>query len=243
MKLDKEIQDQLYDPIPKRCEPGICAALEKKGIDCDVVDVPALIDSTLSCDENKKNILKQVGARKTEKHRKYAQMAKQFYAGTGKLAHASPDERAAAFADMREKGTLRGYDPSQTRPPKNWFRAMYEGIRKRSDVRNPASIVVSIWRRISPSKRAEIKRKEQKGGSFKYDLPLPEDHATRGSGTVRIVKPFRLAEVQVNVPMAAYDRILGSGLFQRMKRNDGSTALVKRCKSNSGNCNIFIDRS
>lgn len=126
--------------------------------------------------------------------------------------------------------------------PKNWFKAMYEGIRKRSDVRNPSSIVASIWRRLSPSKRAEIRRKEEKGRSFKYDLPLPEDHATKGAGTVRLVKPFNLAEVQVNVKNDVYDRILRSGLFEKMKRNDGSIALVKRCKSSSGNCNIFIDR-
>lgn len=127
-------------------------------------------------------------------------------------------------------------------PPRNWFNAMLEGIKKRSDVRNASSIVVSIWRRLKPSKRAEIKRRELKGERFRYDLPLPEDHATRGSGTVRIVKPFKLAEVQVNVPGESYKRILGSGLFTRMKRNDGSIALVKRCKSNQGNCNIFIDR-
>ncbi len=128
-----------------------------------------------------------------------------------------------------------------SRPPKNWFRSMVEGIRKRSDVRNAEAIVASIWRRLSPVKRAEIRRKEEKGVPFRYDLPLPEDHATRGSGTVRIVRPFRLAEVQVNVPKSAYGRILSSGLFQRMRRQDGSTALVKRCKSNHGNCNIFVD--
>ncbi len=147
----------------------------------------------------------------------------------------------------RMRGQQRLTGPRQktlpiSRPPKNWFNAMVEGIRKRSDVRNAASIVVSIWRRISPSKRAEIKVREEKGKQFRYDLPLPEDHATRGSGTVRVVKPFKLAEVQVNVPGQAYARILKSGLFQKMKREDGSIALVKRCKSNSGNCNIFVDR-
>ncbi|SNQ62051.1 zincin-like metallopeptidase domain-containing protein [Candidatus Methanoperedens nitratireducens] len=130
----------------------------------------------------------------------------------------------------------------QGRPPKNWFYAMVEGIRKRSDVRNPAAIVASIWRRLSPGKRLEIKRKEEKGASFRYDLPLPEDHATRGTGTVRVVKPFNLAEVQVNVPRAAYDQIRRSRLFQSMKRQDGNVALVKRCKSPQGNVNVFIDR-
>ena len=119
---------------------------------------------------------------------------------------------------------------------------MTEGIRTRSDVRDPEAIAQSIWHRLSPRKRAEIKRKEEKGASFKYDLPLPEDHVTR-SGTIRIVEPFKLAEVQVNVSPAAFTGIEKSGVFKKMKRQDGTTALVKRCKSKSGNCNIFIDRS
>lgn len=127
-------------------------------------------------------------------------------------------------------------------PPKSWFNAMVKGIQKRSDVRNPASIVRSIWRRLSPIKRAQIRNKDAKGEQFTYDLPLPEDHATRGTGTVRVVKPFDLAEVQVNVPAEDYEQIRSSGMFQRMKRNDGTIALVKRCKSRSGNCNIFVDR-
>ena len=132
---------------------------------------------------------------------------------------------------------------SYGKPPKHWFYAMLDGIKKRSDVRNPASIVRNIWRRLSPSKRAQIKQRELKDERFVYDLPLPEDHSTRGTGTVRVVKPFKLAEVQVNVPGAAYERIRKSGQFQTMKRNDGTIALVKRCKSRSGNCNIFVDKS
>lgn len=141
------------------------------------------------------------------------------------------------------------FDPSRNkkkhglnRPPKNWFYAMLEGIKKRSDVSNPAAVVGNIWRRLSPRKRADIKRRELKGEKFVYDLPLPEDHATKGTGTVRVVKPFNLAEVQVNVPASTYNRLGRSRMFQRMKRQDGTTALVKRCKSKSGNCNIFIDR-
>lgn len=130
------------------------------------------------------------------------------------------------------------------RPPKRWFDAMLSGIRKRSDV-SPQSakrIVADIWYRLTPKKRAQIKAREIKGEKFTYDLPLPEDFGTRGAGTVRVVKPFHLAEVQTNVSPADYARILRSGQFERMKRQDGTIALVKRCKSQRGNCNIFVDR-
>ena len=131
---------------------------------------------------------------------------------------------------------------TKTRPPVKWFYAMLKGIKHGSDVANPAAIVSSIWQRLSPSKRAEIKAKEARGGTFKYDLPLPEDMQTRGTGTLRIVKPFKLAEVQVNLSVKDYLHALKSGLFSRMKRGDGTTALVKRCKSDKGNCNIFLDQ-
>lgn len=127
-------------------------------------------------------------------------------------------------------------------PPPRWFRAMYEGIRKRSDVRNPGTTVRSIWSKLPARKRLEIKKREEKGAAFKYDLPLPEDHPTKGTGTVRLVKPFNLVEGQANVSPAVYARLEKSGLFARMKRQDGTTALVKRCKSKKGNCNIFIDK-
>lgn len=139
-----------------------------------------------------------------------------------------------------EKPKGRIYDQGSI--PSGWFKAMYEGIRKRSDVRNPGKIVRDIWKRLSPRKKAQIKSQAAKGKPFKYDLPLPEDHPTRGIGTVRIVMPFNLGEVQVNVSPKAYARILKSGLFERMRRQDGTIALVKRCKSKAGNCNIFIDR-
>ncbi len=138
------------------------------------------------------------------------------------------------------------YDPKNEtekgRIPRRWFYAMLDGIRKRSDVSNPAKHCRDIWYALSPSKRADIKARELKGERFAYDLPLPEDHPTKGTGTVRIVKPFKLAEVQVNVSKAAYELIRRSGLFQAMRRNDGSIALVKRVKSQKGNANIFIDR-
>lgn len=131
------------------------------------------------------------------------------------------------------------YDPGKIPPA--WFRAMYEGIRKRSDVRSPAGIVRNIWKRLSASKRAQIQAQAKSGKAFKYDLPLPEDHNTRG-GIVRMVKPFNLVEGQMNVSAAVWERLERSGLFARMKRQDGTTALVKRCKSKKGNCNIFIDK-
>lgn len=104
-----------FDPALKRCEPSINAALERKGIEPDTVDVAALIDSELTCKENEKAILKEVGASKTKSHKDYGQMAEQYYRGQGKLINARPDVRAAAFAQMREDGTLRGYDPKTPR--------------------------------------------------------------------------------------------------------------------------------
>lgn len=136
------------------------------------------------------------------------------------------------------KGHLRRtYDP-----PKSWFAAMYTGIKNRSDVRNPAAIVSNIWKKLTPQKRAIISAQAKKGKSFKYDLPLPDDRATRGTGTLRMVKPFKLAEVQVNLSLKDYLAALKSGLFSKMKRNDGTTALVARCKSENKNCNIFVDK-
>lgn len=129
-----------------------------------------------------------------------------------------------------------------SRPPKKWFYAMLEGIRKRSDVRNPAAIVGNIWRKLKPSKRLEIKRREATGEHFRYDLPLPEDATTKGSGTLRMVKPFNLVEAQVNLSLKDYISALKSGLFSKMKRQDGSTALVARCKSDNKNVNIFVDK-
>lgn len=261
--MDRAIAEQLYDPRKMSAKSQIAfisKQLLKKGIDPDTVDLHALIDPELNYRENYANIMAslagsgKVGPETAQILENPAcEKAKQLKAELKDAKTACQCNQCSQMGlydpDPRRPGqrTLSSYRQKQktlpvSRPPKNWFRAMYEGIRKRSDVKNPASIVGSIWRRLSPGKRADIRRKEEKGISFKYDLPLPEDHATRGSGTVRVVKPFSLAEVQVNVPRAAYERILGSGLFQRMKRNDGSIALVKRCKSKSGNCNIFVDR-
>jgi len=138
----------------------------------------------------------------------------------------------------------RGYDPAPltSKLPERWFAAMKAGIDKRSDVRNPYAIVKNIWARLTPAKRAEIRAREAKGEYFKYDLPLPDDRSTRGVGTLRMVKPFKLAEVQVNLSLTDYLAALKSGLFSKMKRQDGTIALVARCKSENKNCNIFIDK-
>lgn len=257
-KMDREISEQLYDPRKMSAKSQIAfisKQLLKKGIDPDTIDLQALIDPTLNYRENYANIMDSLTASgkvapdikaiienpACERAKKLKQDIQKHQKSDSKLQDLKSelkDEKTVCHCNTC--GQMGLYDPD--RRVKTWFKAMVEGIRKRSDVRNPASIVASIWRRLSPSKRAEIKRKEAAGEKFAYDLPLPEDHATRGTGTVRVVKPFKLAEVQVNVPREAYNRILGSGLFQRMKRNDGSIALVKRCKSNQGNCNIFVDR-
>ena len=141
------------------------------------------------------------------------------------------------------KGKMRLNDPADlNKPPERWFAAMKAGIDKRSDVRNPYAIVKNIWARLTPAKRAEIRSREAKGEHFKYDLPLPDDRTTRGAGTLRMVKPFKLAEVQVNLSIRDYMDALKSGLFTKMKRQDGTIALVARCKSENKNCNIFIDK-
>ena len=161
---------------------------------------------------------------------------------------------AKGLLDLRAISKLwkghKNYDPASrprkahgvNRPPKNWFAAMYQGIKKRSDVKDVGAVVGSIWKRLSSAKRASIKARETKGERFKYDLPLPDDRATRGTGTLRMVKPFKLAEVQVNISAKDYLAALKTGLFSKMNRNDGTIALVKRCKSPSGNANIFVDK-
>lgn len=127
--------------------------------------------------------------------------------------------------------------------PKRWFSSMVSGIRKRSDVPDPLGIVKRIWSNLSDKKKVEIINKERKGASFKHILPLPEDKITVGPGTVRMVKPFNLAEVQVNLRLGDYLHALKSGIFSKMKRQDGTTALVARCKSKDKNVNVFIDKA
>lgn len=117
------------DPAPrhevKRCLPGIEAALRRKGIETDTIDIKEEIDSTLPCDQNKELILAKFGARKTDKYSEAARKAAQYYQGTGKLARASPQERAAAFAAMREAGTLRGYDIDRAKLDKGKYKYIF----------------------------------------------------------------------------------------------------------------------
>jgi hypothetical protein len=160
------------------------------------------------------------------------------------LEHATLADYMNAVKDQKRIiKEARGYDPAYraSGKPRKWFDAMVKGIKARSDVRNPYAVVTNIWNKLTPAKKASIKAREAKGEPFKYDLPLPDDRATRGTGTVRMVKPFKLVEVQVNLSVKDYLAALKSGLFSKMKRNDGTTALVARCKSKEGNVNAFVD--
>lgn len=125
--------------------------------------------------------------------------------------------------------------------PKTWFAAMVTGIKRSSDVRNPYQIVMNIWKRLPVHTQADTRRRAAKGEVFKYDLPLPKDLATRGTGTLRIVKPFKLAEAQVNLTAKDMAVVKASGIFRPMKRADGSTCQVARCKGIHP-VNIFVDQ-
>lgn len=144
--------------------------------------------------------------------------------------------------EKRGKGHIKG---KSSVPPQRWYEAMVKGIRKSSGG-NPYAIVKSIWSKLSPSGKAKIRAREAKGEHFKYNFPLPVDKPTKGIGTVRIVKPFNLAEVQVNLSVKDYLTALSSGIFSKMKRGDGTTVLVARCKSDrpkERNVNIFVDKA
>jgi len=154
-------------------------------------------------------------------------------------------EAKAEWQKRMRKGTSRGlrYDPVKLYQgiPARWFEAMVKGIKNSSDVRNPYAIVKNIWLKLSPETKADIKKREAAGEQFKYNLPLPDDRVTKGEGTLRMVKPFRLAEAQVNVSKKDFEAVKKSGIFKPMKRQDGSTCMVARCKSEKGNVNIFAD--
>jgi len=144
-----------------------------------------------------------------------------------------------APAKSMKKSTI---GKSNMRIPKRWFLAMVKGINKRSDVKNAGQIVSNIWKRLTPATQAKFRAREAKGEAFKYDLPLPKDFPTKGTGTVRVVEPFNLGEVQVNVSKSDYDHLKSTGEFDIMERNDKSLCLVKRCKSDKGNVNMFVDK-
>ena len=141
-----------------------------------------------------------------------------------------------------DPGVVRGSQKNRSTIPKAWAEAMYTGIKKSSDVRDPCKIVKAIWSKLSEGKKDAIRKQAAAGKTFIYNLPLPDDRPTRGTGTIRTVKPFNLGEVQINVSGKDFDDLKKSGLYDTMKREDGSLALVKRCKSGAGNCNIFVDK-
>ena len=249
-RIDKEIQEGLYDPGSKTQRKGSWMTFVKQHKDMrtakGLLDLKAI--SALWKQQKAKGY--DLVSQKKKLNRLRAMRSKY-------LEHATKEQYRDAIREQKriaKSAKVKRYDPASrnasrnalhgsSRPPKNWFYAMLRGIQKGSDVRDPGAIVGSIWKRLSSSKKAEIKRRELKGERFKYDLPLPEDMATRGTGTLRMVKPFKLAEVQVNLSIRDYLHALKSGLFSRMKRGDGTTALVKRCKSNKGNVNVFIDKA
>ncbi|MDD5616318.1 MAG: hypothetical protein PHH85_08970, partial [Candidatus Methanoperedens sp.] len=129
-------------------------------------------------------------------------------------------------------------DPYKIVP--HWYEAMVLGIKKRSDVRNPYAIVKNIWARLPAHTQRDIIAREKSGERFHYDLPLPDDRATHGTGTLRMVKPFNLAEAQVNVSKKDMKAVKKSGIFRPMKRDDGSICQVARCKG-ARPVNIFVD--
>jgi len=149
--------------------------------------------------------------------------------------------------DMIRSYTESTYDPTPRHKiklhsgiPSRWFEAMVKGIKNSSDVRNPYAIVKNIWLKLSPATKTDIKRREAAGEQFNYNLPLPDDRVTKGEGTLRMVKPFKLAEAQVNVSKKDMQAVKKSGIFRPMKRQDGSTCMVARCKGERP-VNIFVD--
>lgn len=246
--MDREIQDQLYDPS------GMTYREFVKKHSSWRVKPGGLLD------------LKRI-AKAWQKYKRQGRLNDPAPRGQ-KQSIVSEAQRAAMFAEIdrrggkrrramrgkrirssrsyvSQKGRRRFADPAPQNTggaPRRWFEAMVDGIDKRSDVEDPERIVRDIWRRLSPIKRAKIKVQDATGKKWKYDLPLPVDNPTLGKGVIRTVQPFKLAEVQANVSGQTYDEVERTGLFERMKRQDGSIALVKRCKSEKGNCNIFLDK-
>lgn len=247
-EMDREIQDQLYDPA------GMSYREFVKKHSSWRVKSGGLLD------------LKRI-AKAWQQYKRQGRLNDPAPKGQ-RQSIASESQRAAMFAEIdrrggrrsgsnrsrrvrssrsyvSQKGRRRFHDPAPQNTggaPRRWFEAMVHGIDERSDVQDPERIVRDIWRRLSPVKKAKIKIQDATGKKWKYDLPLPADNPTIGKGVIRTVQPFKLAEVQANVTGQTYDEVEATGLFERMKRNDGSIALVKRCKSDKGNCNIFLDR-
>ncbi len=152
-------------------------------------------------------------------------------------------------APLRDRAIIKNlYDPAvraflvSAKPPNSWLEAMLKGIERRSDITRAEGdrIVRDIWKKLPAAKKLAIKKSALQGKIFRYELPLPEDNTTQGTGVVRMVKPFNLVELQANVKTKIYRFLRSSGLFQTMQGRDGER-LVKRCKSPQGNVNVFID--
>lgn len=262
--MDREIQDQLYDPsgmtyrefVKKhsswRVKPGglldlkrIAKAWQKYKRQGRLNDpAPRGYRQSIASESQRAAMFAEIDRREKRgrtglrKARRDARIAQKRKALSRKHARSSSSY-------VSQKGRRRFADPAPQNTggaPKRWFEAMVDGIDKRSDVDDPERIVRDIWRRLSPIKRAKIKVQDAAGKKWKYDLPLPIDNQTVGRGVIRTVQPFKLAEVQANVSPSTYNEVESTGLFERMKRQDGSIALVKRCKSEKGNCNIFLDK-
>jgi len=214
--MNKDIQDQLYDP-KRKGETWLDFVKSHKHIrkPNGQLDLKRISDLWHGKDSTKLNDLRISGSRK-----KLARLANHL-----RKEHPST------------KGKMRLLDP-----PKRWLAAMAEGIRKRSDVKNPIQTARNIWERLKPASKQDIINRAKRGEKFKYNLPLPDDRETHGTGTLRMVKPFKLVEVQANVSGKDLEDARRSGLFRSMKRNDGSTCQVARCKSKEGNVNVFVDK-
>lgn len=145
-------------------------------------------------------------------------------------------ERVLTPQFIRGKYTeQRRFDPKSM--PRRWFEAMTKGIMKSSDVSEGEAR--GHARRIWATLGAEDRRKAAK--AKRYDLPLPQD-AHHSGGVIRVVKPFNLAEAQIDVTPRVFEALARTGIFQKMRRSDGTIGLVKRAKSIKGNVNIFVDR-
>lgn len=73
-----------------RCFDSICNAIKATGTDCDVIDIRALVDDTLSCDQNKRMILKDLGLTKRAGDDYYEAMYAEEYGKDAKMKCKDP---------------------------------------------------------------------------------------------------------------------------------------------------------
>lgn len=208
-KLDKEIQEAMYDPKSKKGKLIISG--KKK-----------------SMQRLKKHLEKEHPSTKGKMKVNDPKVPKKSSKSNKKI----PASKVSKITP--KKSAKRIAKPSQ------WFDAMVKGIKRSSDIKNPYAIVKRIWDNLSPAKKRDILKREASGEVFKYNLPLPDDRKTTGTGTLRMVKPFNLVEAQVNISKKDMAAVKKSGIFSPMKREDGSTCMVARCKGKAP-VNIFVD--